>query len=323
MPNVLQPGYIPYWILCQLHAKRPYPENTHLNFRCIVNDPPSVNAETGITINGPTKTIFNRNIPLIGLKEYWFKTLFPHLYHLNHAEKDPANAYYGVNARTGPHGNHKKHIQGYSAFYLDCDKHAKFTREQRQLQIQFWCDAGFAPTFVVSTGQYEHNGYHAIWALDRIYSEEEGEEFLKRMVAITGCQIKGRVFDTTRVLRLPGFHNRKQHWKEEKNLCSIYYPELPVIEESFKNSTLMRRYTLDHLKEFPPSDRDNIMVYIREAHALGGDYGSTLKELVKNAQHTDDMPKRPLRLNKNKKHKTLERSTTQKAIGNRRSKSSL
>jgi hypothetical protein len=246
-----------YWLLKQLHMRLSPPEAL-INIRCILNEEPRKNPETGKTEH-PTKVTFDQFFQIKDMRRVWYESLLNQLIQLNHAQGRPSNIYFAVNALR-QQGHKKDYFLHFGCLFLDLDDNKNYTKEQRWMQIRYWIALGFAPSIVVDSG----HGYHVYWILTRPLSKEEGEALLKRMVALADCREGGNTFDISRVFRLPGFLNVKEWYSNDTPPCGIVWPEnYEQIEEAFG-------YDPSYLENFPPSSLKALERYYNEAQRMSG-----------------------------------------------------
>lgn len=226
-----------YWTLMQLylgHVKK----GDYVSFRAIYNEPPKHDPQTGRLLhNSHAKANFS--VPVATLREKFLSDggIFDQLTAYNRTPEKPCNIYFGVNPRVDAQ-NKKSSVKGFVAFYLDLDVTPEYDFEARMMQVAFWKDANFAPTFVVASG----HGLQAYWCLEKLVDCDKGELVLKRMVHITGCEVKGNTWDCTRIFRLPGFLNVKYWYQDDTPECYVVYPEPHIIEKSYKDRTPLERH---------------------------------------------------------------------------------
>lgn len=246
-----------YWLLKQLHSRLSTPESL-INIRCILNEEPRKNLETGKTEH-PTKVTFDQFFQIKDMRRVWYESLLNQLMQLNHAQGRPSNIYFAVNPLR-QQGHKKEYFLHFGCLYLDLDDNKSYTKEQRWLQIRYWIALGFAPSIVIDSG----HGYHCYWILTRPLSREEGEALLKHMVALADCREGGNTFDISRVFRLPGFLNVKEWYAKNTPPCGIVWPEnYDQVEEAFA-------YDPSYLQNFPPSSLKALERYYNEAQRISG-----------------------------------------------------
>lgn len=256
-----------WWLLRGLNASHANPSH-FINVRAIKNIPPDPeNPKKNLAV-----AVYNENIPIMQLKARWEGDLLQRLALLN-AGQVPVNIYYGVNPRTSEKGNLLKDVPMYHAFYLDCDVNKEHTLEDRWRQILFWIAFGLPPSLVIFTG----HGFHVYWFLNKPFPAELGAPILREVVRLSGCKDKGNTFDSTRVLRLPGFNNTKAWWTNDTPPCTIVYPEDWAQRDS-TNPEHIARYDPNIFTVFPPSDKASLIRYTERAAAIPGEM--TLDEKV-------------------------------------------
>ncbi len=180
----------------------------------------------------------------------------------------PGNVYYGVNPRLSSTGNNLADVPYYNAFYLDCDDNKSHTIQDRWRQILLWIKAGIPPSFVIFTG----HGFHPYWLLQYQIAAEAGRNILKPMVKLAGCKDKGNTFDSTRVLRLPGFNNVKNWFgtPPETPPCAIVYPQ-DWAQRDPLDPNHISIYDPNVFKQFPPSEKHDLARYASHAATISGD----------------------------------------------------
>jgi len=266
--------WLAYWLLVQLFHGHPK-GNEFVNFRVIHNDTPKRKA-SGQEVK-ETFGIWSVNVPVKGLKDNFIKPggVFDQLTVYNRDPQRPCNIYYGLNLRTQPRKNKKEDIRGFNAFYLDLDVNDKYTFEDRQLQITFWRTIGLGPSVVIASGR----GLQAIWCLERIAPQAEGEAILKRMVLASETKGEGNVWDVTRIFRLPGFLNQKRWYKGDSPPCTIFWPSHDEIQASMTNKTLMPRFAPEVFESFPICGKDALKQLCDEASAIDGAFEENFRAI--------------------------------------------
>jgi len=273
---MLTPKELLYWFMKQLYRDKAGP-NDFIAIRVIHNKIPFFDPQTGRKME-QSLCLYQKNVPIKHFKDLFFNGgLYEKLRDLNANQTEPGNIYFGINARNSAVGNKKEHVIGFGAYYLDLDDNKGYSKEDRAKQITFWKQIGLTPSIVIDSG----HGYHAYWLLTRIVSGEEGEPVLKRMVAITGCKVKGNTFDVTRIFRLPGFLNQKRWFEHDSPPCCIRMPNEKEINELVADGDApVQMYDPSVFETFPASENADIAKYLEAANTLPGDFNENLKQLV-------------------------------------------
>jgi hypothetical protein len=280
---------IPYFTFFQLHAGRTDPSR-FLTIRAIHNKKPLIDPATGREKRGKddTETLFNENLLIADIRSRWLgldtsgnptrMSLYQELLNMNLSKTQPANIYFGVNPRLHKIGNKKEHVEGFCSLYLDMDSNKGYTKEQRWMQIQFLIDYGFAPTFVIGSG----DGYHVYWVLSRLIAAAEGEALEKHLIELTDCKAGGNVADVTRILRLPGFYNVKKWYEGHTPVAGIVYPA--NFMEAIENKILLPRHEIETFKHFPPCSMKALAEYKKKALTIhpyeDDEYKRIMREIV-------------------------------------------
>ena len=267
-----QPEHIDeaYWVLRQLHNFKSQPD-WFINFRAIHNCRPYPD-ETG-KIQKETNSVLDETVAIRDFRERWYGDLWAQLTAINQSTSTPANIYYAINPMLENKRKKEKSIfAGYTAFYLDLDDNKSYTKEQRWMQIWYWGQMGFEPSFVIESG----HGYHVYWVFSRIVAWIEWEPVLKRMVALSGCRDKGNTFDVTRVFRLPGFQNVKNWYNGDTLPCFLAWPT------DWRARERCLIYEPEHFHNFPPSELSNLQQYHNEASARTQNNPALLQETLLN-----------------------------------------
>jgi hypothetical protein len=244
MSNIVHQAY---WVLKQIHSLHT-PASFFINFRCVHNAKPYKDSETGKKI--ATSSVTHDEFVQVGdIKKRWSDGLLSKLMQLNNADA-PSNVYFAINPLKEK-GHKKDYFAHFNSFYLDLDSNKGYTKQQRWMQIYYWIMFGFAPSFVIDSG----NGYHVYWLLKQKLERSIGETLLKKMVSLSGCNEGGNTYDISRVYRLPGFRNVKEWFDGNTPACGIVYPEKYwEIEDA-------PRYDAETFNGFPPSELKDLQSY--------------------------------------------------------------
>jgi hypothetical protein len=273
-----------YWLIKQLHKKLSIPE-WFLNFRCVQNDPPRLNPDTGRTEH-PSKVTFDSFVEIRVFKDKWNEGLLNHLMMLNHAER-PSNIYYSINPLKDQ-GHKKEFFAQFNSLFLDLDDSKSYTKEQRWMQVHYWIKMGLAPSFVIDSG----HGYHVYWLLKRALSREQGEAILKNMVARSGGREGGNTFDISRVFRLPGFRNVKEWFNSDTPPCGIVWATnengQPMNYDEIEDAIT---YDPETFVNFPPSEIYDLERYYTEAQRISNspaEFAVNIERILKAAREAQN-----------------------------------
>lgn len=276
--TVINPKIMSFWFLSQLF--RGHCDESHfINFRLIHNKAPQRDEKTGRLLQS-TDSMLNINVPVNTFRAEWMREggLYDQFRQMNLNPEKPANVYYGTAPRTHRTQFGKNDCLGFQAFFLDLDVTENYSFEDRMVQITYWRNVGFEPSFVVNSG----HGLQALWIFDKVYEREAGEELLKKMVRLTGCQVKGNCFDITRIMRLPGFKNVKHWYDEDTPDATLILPRLAEVREHMQNKTLVKRYTFEEMTRFPISTKEAIDEAISTVRQMtNGTFQDNLRQIVR------------------------------------------
>lgn len=138
-----------------------------------------------------------------------------------------------VNPRFKKPGKRGKNsdVTHFVALWVDVDFHGEeaAVRKQWAAALAYLDGAGLHPSCIIESG----NGIHAYWFLDKPYPNDEARPYCAGIQ--DACKISDAINDPSRVLRMPGTLNVKDHSNPKH--CEI-------VEASFK------RYPLNAFKDF-------------------------------------------------------------------------
>jgi hypothetical protein len=187
-----------------------------------------------------------------------------------------SDVYVGMNPlKEGAYGRTKDHIKEIRHVYLDLDRTGDVSLQMIHSALEIP-----APNFVLDTSPGKHQ---VVWRV-RDFTMEEAESLLRKLA--THCGGDPAATDSTRVLRLPGFANRKlpeefivRAHQESGSVHHLQdfaiYDDPAENTRDFGSARGQRKTPTDHKSQ---SERD--WAYAKRALARGDDFEDVVRRIA-------------------------------------------